>query len=48
MREQRHVSELVYSCQRSLRLNWGYMEDLCCHLFFLQLLMLSLNWSDGV
>ena len=29
-------SELILSCQRSLRLKWGCTKDLCCHLYFFQ------------
>ena len=34
MREQSDGLEwYILSCQRSLRLWWGYTMDLCCHLF---------------
>ena len=33
----REESEWIMSCQRSLRLKWGYLNDLRCHLFFEQL-----------
>ena len=29
-------SERILSCQRHLKLKWGYTNDLCCHLLFLK------------
>ena len=34
MRKQRQGLEWIFSCQKSLRLKWGWTKDLCCHLFF--------------
>ena len=48
MREQRQKEEWILSCQRSLRLTWGYNDDLCCHIFFLQLWLISPNWQERV
>ena len=32
--EQRQESKGILSCQRSLRLMFGYTKDMCCHIFF--------------
>ena len=39
MIEQRQGLEWILSCQRSLRLMWGCIKGLCCHLFFFALVV---------
>ena len=34
MREQGPESEWILSCQKSLRLMFGWRNDVCCHIFF--------------
>ena len=34
MREQRHESGRILICQRSLKLQWGCIKDMCCYLYF--------------
>ena len=48
MREQRRESELILSCQRSLRLMWGCTKDLCCHLFSVEVDVATEFARDGV
>ena len=39
MGEQKQESEWILNCQWSLRLEWGCMKDLCCHLFLFAVVM---------
>ena len=48
MREQRQESEWILSCQRSLRLKWGCIKNLCCHLLFFQWWQMSHKLPEGV